>query len=392
MPRSDQHFTRFYSTHVAFVWRCALALGVPSTDVDDAVQEIFLVAQRRLSSYDGSGSERAWLYGITRRVSHRVRRTQSRHQRRVSALADVGAAPAEVEDRVAWREATTRVLAFLEALPSDKRQAFVLSDVEGLTRNELADALGVNPNTAWARVRSARAELARTFGEADPGVLRSLLDGVAVDLTPAPERRHAVLVAIVAHVPRAAIGTTAMWLAPAVLVVAGVVAAAVVLRPSPVPATEHAAIDPPRAAAPTIAPSSIPPAALAQPSVAVHDVERPAAPPVVAPARARSTAIADPAPPIDPPGLARETELVLAARASLRADDSATTLARLAELEREFPASTYAPEASALRIAALCSGDPVTARAHWRAHRERWPTSPGLALVRNRCGEAWLDE
>ena len=56
-------------THVDFVWRIARRLGVAEAALDDAVQEVFLVAHRRAAEFEGRGTVRAWLYGIVRRVA-----------------------------------------------------------------------------------------------------------------------------------------------------------------------------------------------------------------------------------------------------------------------------------------------------------------------------------
>src|ERR1700722_8443188 len=64
-----------YDTYFAFVWRSVQRLGVPASQVDDVVQEVFLVVHRKLASFEGRSSLKTWLYGIALRVAraHRVR-------------------------------------------------------------------------------------------------------------------------------------------------------------------------------------------------------------------------------------------------------------------------------------------------------------------------------
>ena len=148
-------FEPLYREHYTFVWRCLLGLGV-RVDTEDAVQEVFATAYRRLHSYEGRGSMRGWLAGIARRVASRWRRTSERRQRRHAAIEP----PDDVDDLETWlrrKEAEIFLDSFLEGLDADRRGVFVLCDLEGLRGREAAEALGLNQNTAYARLRSARA-------------------------------------------------------------------------------------------------------------------------------------------------------------------------------------------------------------------------------------------
>src|SRR5262245_41974643 len=75
---------KIFAEHADFVWRSLRRLGVPTADVDDALQEVFLVVHRRLDGYEDRGLMRAWLFSISRQVSshyHRgVRRSEERHR------------------------------------------------------------------------------------------------------------------------------------------------------------------------------------------------------------------------------------------------------------------------------------------------------------------------
>jgi RNA polymerase sigma-70 factor (ECF subfamily) len=145
---------RIFSEHAEFVWRSLRRLGVPAADVDDALQEVFLVVHRRLSEYEDRGLMRAWLFSISRQVSshyHRgTRRTEERHRGLVAAV------PRDPEEVLARREAQKFVHDFLERLDEPRRLVFYLSDVEGLSAPEVAAALETNLNTVYGRLRQAR--------------------------------------------------------------------------------------------------------------------------------------------------------------------------------------------------------------------------------------------
>ncbi len=150
----SRSFERLYREHYPFVWRCLRRLGVHS-ETEDAAQEVFVTAYRRLHTYEGRSSMRAWLAGIARKIAFRSRRTQERRQRRHEALSPPPN-PADLESWLCRREAMVFLDAFLDGLDPDKRSVFVLCELEGLRGRQAAAALGINQNTAYARLRAAR--------------------------------------------------------------------------------------------------------------------------------------------------------------------------------------------------------------------------------------------
>lgn len=147
-----------YRDHVRFAWRTARYLGVPPSEAQDVVHEIFIVVQRRLGDFDPAQSARAWIGGITRRVVMHHKRSHARAAKRVAALerpADSTPAPDEAVSR---REAEAFLSEFLASLPEAKREAFVLGELERLTAAEIGEIVGENPNTVYSRLRSARKE------------------------------------------------------------------------------------------------------------------------------------------------------------------------------------------------------------------------------------------
>ncbi|MCH9683357.1 MAG: sigma-70 family RNA polymerase sigma factor [Deltaproteobacteria bacterium] len=170
-PRSptprERAFERLYREHYAFVWRCLQRLGV-RTEAEDAVQEVFITAYRRLHTYEGRSSMRSWLAGITRKIAFRARRTDQRRQRRHDALTPPSN-PTDLESWLRRKEAAAFLDAFLDGLDPQQRSVFVLCELEGLRGRQAAAALGVNQNTAYARLRAARSafEKACTRAQSD---------------------------------------------------------------------------------------------------------------------------------------------------------------------------------------------------------------------------------
>lgn len=154
-------FLTLYDVWCESVIRWIRALGGPEADRDDIAQEVFLVASRRLHAFDGSNPA-AWLYRITQRqVRDFRRRTWIRkiftreHTDAVEALPDDGSSPA----RALERKENQRILnALLSKMNVDRRAAFVLFEIDGLSGEEIAKIQGVAVNTVWKRLHVARKE------------------------------------------------------------------------------------------------------------------------------------------------------------------------------------------------------------------------------------------
>ena len=158
-----------YRAHAGFVWRVVRRMGVPEAVAEDVVQEVFLVARRRLADYEGRGAPTSWLYGIARGVTANWRRGQARAERRLRVVSGphASAAPSP-EEAVGRADAVALVERFLADLDPDQREVFVLADVEGLSGPEVAEALGLNLNVAYSRLRLARRKLRRFLADSSP--------------------------------------------------------------------------------------------------------------------------------------------------------------------------------------------------------------------------------
>jgi RNA polymerase sigma-70 factor, ECF subfamily len=168
-PEPRPTFAEIYETHFTFVWRSARRLGAPEPNLDDVVQEIFLVAFRRQDEFEGRSSVRTWLYGIVFNVvrAHRRELAQKHPQvidgdRRadVDRLVDSGDGP---QERASKREAARVLDRFLDGVDDDQRGVFVLAELEQLTAPEIAAIVGAPLNTVYSRLRLARIEFAKAI-------------------------------------------------------------------------------------------------------------------------------------------------------------------------------------------------------------------------------------
>jgi RNA polymerase sigma-70 factor, ECF subfamily len=154
--RETPSFEEIYDLHVDFVWRSLRSLGVRDHLLEDAVQDVFLVVHRRLAEFEHRSTLRTWIFGVAMRVAHDHRRREARKG---------GLSPLDVEivdrapspdERAAQAEALREVAGLLESLNPEKRAIFVLAELEQWTAPEIAEALSINLNTVYSRIRAAR--------------------------------------------------------------------------------------------------------------------------------------------------------------------------------------------------------------------------------------------
>lgn len=146
-----------YRAHFDFVWRTARRLGVEPQQLDDVVQEVFMTVHRRLDTFEGRSELRTWLFGITRRVVSGHRRTRRRKPPFEVAHGDLSELePSHGEAALVRQQGARLLYALLEQLDDEKREAFVLSELEELSGPDIAQMLGLSLSCVYARIRAAR--------------------------------------------------------------------------------------------------------------------------------------------------------------------------------------------------------------------------------------------
>jgi RNA polymerase sigma-70 factor, ECF subfamily len=152
-PLPDQR--AFVLDHHRFVTRVLWAQGTPRSAVDDAAQQVFLVALRQLGEIRDA---RAFLFGVAVRVAREQQRIARRHG--PAAEPDDGdrrrSEDPHPDQLLDMKRARVMLDGVLETLPEDIRAAFVLYEIEELTLREIASALGVPQGTVASRVRRGR--------------------------------------------------------------------------------------------------------------------------------------------------------------------------------------------------------------------------------------------
>jgi RNA polymerase sigma-70 factor (ECF subfamily) len=153
---ADLRVAAMMANHHSQVWRSLRRLGLSECDADDASQQVFLVAHRRLADI-APETEQSFLLQTALRVAsdfrRRLKRRREDNHEDLPVLIDTAAGPEELADRQRARAVLDRAL---EAMPMDLRQVFVLFDLEELTTAEVSNVLHIPKGTVASRLRRAR--------------------------------------------------------------------------------------------------------------------------------------------------------------------------------------------------------------------------------------------
>jgi RNA polymerase sigma-70 factor (ECF subfamily) len=144
--------TEFVRTTQTDVWRLCSHLGSRAS-ADDLTQETYARAFASLHRFAGRSTARTWLLGIARRVCADAVRSAVR-DRALSQTATEVSDPAE----------GIALQGLLDALDDERREAFVLTQLVGLSYAEAADVAGCPVGTIRSRVARARDDLVTAFG------------------------------------------------------------------------------------------------------------------------------------------------------------------------------------------------------------------------------------
>ena len=169
----DEFYHRFRRQVAANLYR---VIG-DRTDLDDLVQEVFVIAFRGLGTFRGDARLSTWIYRICVNVALGRIRTRKRRPMAIG-VADLDAAaidpslverPETPEKSLERRQDQERVYRALETLAPKKRIVLYLHEIEGLDLKEIAYLVDSNPVTVRTRLFYARREFYRVIaGEAAP--------------------------------------------------------------------------------------------------------------------------------------------------------------------------------------------------------------------------------
>lgn len=159
--RSALDIGALYRVHDQTVLRWATRLGGPGIDAEDVVQDVFLIAKRRLRTFDGPGQVTTWLFRTTEKVVQAARRKQ-RLRRWLALSSEVGprvmATPVAGPSESLQRDRDiAEVYRVLDRLPPRERKVMILFELEGLSTQEIGNLTGARVGTVRVWLFRARA-------------------------------------------------------------------------------------------------------------------------------------------------------------------------------------------------------------------------------------------
>lgn len=149
----------FFDAHSQFVMRVVRRFGGTAIDLEDAVQDVFLVLFQRLHEFKGQSEIRTWIYRICGNVASEHRRRHQRRQRLSDLsrrLAFWSSEPQTPADTLSARGDWALVERILNTLSAKRRETFILCELEQLTGEEAAEVLGIPVATVRTRLFHAR--------------------------------------------------------------------------------------------------------------------------------------------------------------------------------------------------------------------------------------------
>lgn len=171
---SMDHLTDdFKAIHASFRPRIHRYLTrlVGQDEAEDLTQEVFVRVSRSLSGFRGDAKISTWIYRIATNVAtDRLRSRSFKESQRDLAnstgegsIQDVDALPEEkhssLERKLVRQEMSSCVHDYINTLPDSYRAVVLLSEIEGLTNQEIADVLGLTLETVKIRLHRGRAKL-----------------------------------------------------------------------------------------------------------------------------------------------------------------------------------------------------------------------------------------
>jgi len=155
-------------THQGLAFRTAYLLAGNAADAEEAAQDGFVKAYRALGRFRRGAELRPWLLSIVANEARNRRRSAVRRDRlalRAAVEVRPGDAVPSPEAALLAGEQRERLLAAVEALPDEHRDAIACRYLLGLSEAETAGALGVRAGTVKSRLSRALARLREDLGE-----------------------------------------------------------------------------------------------------------------------------------------------------------------------------------------------------------------------------------
>jgi RNA polymerase sigma-70 factor, ECF subfamily len=155
----QKSFAELFTEYAPFIWRVLWHLGVREADLPDLAQEVFVVVHRKLNSFNAHSTFRSWIYGICIRTASVYRRRAHIRREIITDEIEEMRVPARQIADLENRRALEYLDSLLSELSPEKREVYILYEIEELTMAEVAEAIDCPLSTAYSRLYAAREEI-----------------------------------------------------------------------------------------------------------------------------------------------------------------------------------------------------------------------------------------
>jgi RNA polymerase sigma-70 factor (ECF subfamily) len=167
----SEAFETLYERYASRLYAVASRMAGSHADADDLLQEIFLLAFRRIRTFRGESSLGTWLYRLAmNRCLDHLRSRSARNDALTGALNEEAGIPSSVR-YVPGSVSPTKIdlERAIDRLPAGCRAAFLLHDVQGFDHHEVGEILGIAEGTSKSQVHKARLRIRAFLTGEGPG-------------------------------------------------------------------------------------------------------------------------------------------------------------------------------------------------------------------------------
>jgi RNA polymerase sigma-70 factor, ECF subfamily len=167
-------FEQIFRLYAPYVLRALVYLGVAESDIEDLCQDVFTTVYQNLAKFEGRSSVRTWIYGICINKVLNYRRVAYRRRERLGENSEPSV-ESHLVGQLEKKQACDLLQRALDELDQQKREAFVLYEIEELSMAEVARAVGCPLFTAYSRLYAARRQVKKRVEQfhQDKDALRS---------------------------------------------------------------------------------------------------------------------------------------------------------------------------------------------------------------------------
>jgi RNA polymerase sigma-70 factor (ECF subfamily) len=171
MTEGTISFDQVYAEHYPRIYRYLIRMVGPK-EAEDLAQEVFIKAGAALHQFRHEAQFSTWLYTIaTNAAKDRMREPSFRRETIVEPLEceEPGSCPDKrfaVENNVLRQATNDCIRGIIEALPENYRVPVILSELEGLKNQEIAEIMGLSLEVVKARLHRGKARLKKELEKA----------------------------------------------------------------------------------------------------------------------------------------------------------------------------------------------------------------------------------